>query len=69
VGVGPAATITYWQVDDVSTAFDRTISLGAKALQPPTELSRGSMIASVVDPFGNILGLRFDPAVAQREAS
>lgn len=34
---------------------------GATALQPPTELSGGFMIASVVDPFGNALGLRFDP--------
>jgi hypothetical protein len=28
---------------------------------PPTELSRGFVIASVVDPFRNVLGLRFDP--------
>jgi predicted enzyme related to lactoylglutathione lyase len=58
---GPAAPIAYWQVDDVAGAFDRLISLGAKPLQPPTELSRGFVIASVVDPFGNVLGLRFDP--------
>jgi predicted enzyme related to lactoylglutathione lyase len=61
LGTGPAGTVTYWQVDDVVAAFDRLLSLGATALQPPTELSRGFMIASVVDPFGNVLGLRFDP--------
>jgi predicted enzyme related to lactoylglutathione lyase len=61
VGTGPAATIAYWQVDDVAAAFDRLLSLGAKALQPPMELSKGFTIASVVDPFGNVLGLRFDP--------
>jgi catechol 2,3-dioxygenase-like lactoylglutathione lyase family enzyme len=61
LGTGPAGTVTYWQVDDVVAAFDRLLSLGATALQPPTELSRGFMIASVVDPFGNALGLRFDP--------
>ena len=57
---GPAAPIAYWQVDDVAGAFDRLISLGAKPLKPPTELSRGFVIASVIDPFGNVLGLRFD---------
>jgi predicted enzyme related to lactoylglutathione lyase len=58
---GPAAPIAYWQVDDVAASFERLISMGAKPLQPPTELSRGFVIASVVDPFGNVLGLRFDP--------
>jgi len=45
----------------VTAAFDRLLSLGAKQLQPSTELSRRFMIASVVDAFGNVLGLRFDP--------
>jgi predicted enzyme related to lactoylglutathione lyase len=61
LGSGPAGTVTYWQVDDVTVAFDRLLSMGAKPLQHPTELSKGFMIASVVDPFGNVLGLRFDP--------
>jgi predicted enzyme related to lactoylglutathione lyase len=65
LGTGPSGTVTYWQVDDVAEAFDRLLSLGAKPLQPPTELSRGFMIASVVDPFGNVLGLRFDPNFRQ----
>ena len=69
VGTGPAATIAYWQVDDVATAFDRLLSLGAKSLQPPTELSEGFVIASVVDPFGNVLGLRFDPNFQNRGSS
>ena len=61
MGAGPGGTVTYWQVDDVTATFDQLISTGATPLQPPTELSRGFMIASVVDPFGNVVGLRFDP--------
>jgi predicted enzyme related to lactoylglutathione lyase len=53
LGTGPAGSVTYWQVDDVPAAFDRLPCLGAKPLQPPTELSRGFMIASVMDPFGS----------------
>jgi predicted enzyme related to lactoylglutathione lyase len=62
LGTGPAGSVTYWQVDEVPAAFDRLLSLGAKPPQPPTELSSGFMIASVMDPFGNIVGLRFDPS-------
>jgi predicted enzyme related to lactoylglutathione lyase len=61
LGAGPGRTVTYWQVDDVMASFERLLSLGARRLQPPTELSAGFMIGSVVDPFGNVLGLRFDP--------
>ena len=61
MGTGPGGAVTFWQVDDVAAAFDRLLSLGAKPLQRPTELSRGFVIASVMDPFGNVLGLRFDP--------
>jgi hypothetical protein len=38
-------------------------------LQRPTELSKGFTIASVVDPFGNVLGLRFDPRFGENVAS
>jgi predicted enzyme related to lactoylglutathione lyase len=62
LGTGPGGTVTYWQVDNVADAFDRLTSMGAKPLQPPTELSRGFVIGSVVDPFGNVIGLRFDPS-------
>jgi predicted enzyme related to lactoylglutathione lyase len=61
LGTGPGGTLAYWQVEDVPAAFERLLSLGAKPLQPRAELSSGFMIASVVDPFGNVLGLRFDP--------
>src|SRR5918996_860032 len=61
LGTGPGGAVSYWQVDDVADAFDRLVSMGAKPLQRPTELSRGFVVASVTDPFGNVLGLRFDP--------
>jgi predicted enzyme related to lactoylglutathione lyase len=69
LGTGPSPPVAYWQVDDVTAAFERLLALGAKPLQRPTELSRGFMIASVVDPFGNVLGLRFDPQFPQERAS
>ncbi len=55
-----AGPVTYWAVDDVQAAFDRLISLGASVHEKPTERGPGFVTASVVDPFGNILGVMFN---------
>ena len=52
-----AGPVTYWAVDDVQAAFDRLITLGASVHEKPTERGPGYVTASVVDPFGNILGV------------
>lgn len=52
-----AGPISYWAVDDVQAAFDRLITLGASVHEKPTERGPGFVTASVVDPFGNILGV------------
>jgi predicted enzyme related to lactoylglutathione lyase len=56
----PAGPITYWAVDDVHATFDRLISLGAAVHEKPTERGPGFVTASVVDPFGNTLGIMFN---------
>jgi len=56
----PAGSITYWHVDDLQASLDKLISLGAKAYQPITDHSGGKgnfVTTSVIDPFGNILGI------------
>jgi len=54
---GPAGAITYWHVDDLQATLDRLISLGAKELDGVRERGQGFVTASVIDPFGNILGI------------
>jgi predicted enzyme related to lactoylglutathione lyase len=49
--------VIFWAVDDVSAAVERLIGLGARPHQSPTERGPGFVTASVVDPFGNILGV------------
>lgn len=59
-GNGPAGAISYWHVDELQATLDQLIALGATAYQPITDHSNGSgnfVTASVVDPFGNILGI------------
>ena len=56
----PAGQITYWAVDDVEAAFQRLLALGATEHEKPTERGPGFVTASVVDPFGNIVGVMFN---------
>ena len=56
----PTGAIVYWAVDDVRAAFDRLLALGASVHDEPTERGPGFVTASVVDPFGNILGVMFN---------
>lgn len=56
----PGGALLYWAVDDVQASFDRLVSMGATAHQEPIERGPGFVTASVVDPFGNILGVMFN---------
>ncbi|KAA2251211.1 VOC family protein [Solihabitans fulvus] len=57
VAAAPGGAIAYWHVDDVTATFDRLISLGAKEFEGIRERGEGFVTASVVDPFGNVLGV------------
>jgi predicted enzyme related to lactoylglutathione lyase len=52
--------LTYWHVDDVEASFQRLLSLGARVHEEPIERGPGFVTASVVDPFGNVLGLMYN---------
>ena len=52
--------IAYWHVDDLQGTLELLLSKGAQLLEPITDRSGGKMTfvtASVIDPFGNILGI------------
>ena len=53
----PGGVVLYWQVDDLDAAIVRTLELGATLFQPAREFGEGFTGASVVDPFGDVLGL------------
>ncbi|MEV0702992.1 VOC family protein [Saccharopolyspora sp. NPDC050389] len=56
----PGGSVVYWHVDDVAAALERLVSRGAKVLEPRTERGPGFVTASVVDPFGNVLGIMYN---------
>ncbi|OCA77156.1 glyoxalase [Chryseobacterium artocarpi] len=55
-----SGAIIYWHVDDLQGTLDSLLSAGAKVHEPVIDRSAGKgeyVTASVVDPFGNILGI------------
>ncbi|GAA3082934.1 putative enzyme related to lactoylglutathione lyase [Kribbella aluminosa] len=66
--VGAAAgAIMYWHVDDLAGTLARLIELGATVNEDIVERGNntGFRTASVVDPFGNLLGIMTNPHYIQ----
>ena len=53
--------VAYWGVDDARDAHARLIELGATAHSGVQDVGEGILIASVLDPFGNVLGIIENP--------
>lgn len=62
-GAAPGGAVMHWHVDDLRGTVDRLLAMGATEYQPITEHGDGSgfATASVVDPFGNVLGVMHNP--------
>ena len=59
---GPGGAILLWHVDDTEAAFERLKGMGAKEYDPITKRGdTGFVTASVIDPFGNVLGIMYNP--------
>ncbi|MFI5150973.1 MAG: VOC family protein [Bacteroidia bacterium] len=53
--------VAYWGVEQIPFEYQRLIDLGAEAHSAPEEVGSGIFVATVKDPFGNILGLICNP--------
>lgn len=62
---GPAGAVLYWHVDDVHATYEHLLSQGAAPLQGPEDRGHGFVTATVLDPFGNILGIMYGPHYAE----
>lgn len=54
-------TLSYWGVEDIQRQFYRLIELGATEHEKPSNYGGDLMIASVRDPWGNVVGLIYNP--------
>lgn len=58
---GPGGATLYWHVDDVPGMLAVLKELGATEYEPIIERGVDWITASVVDPFGNVIGLIHSP--------
>ncbi len=52
---------TYWGVDDIQKAFDHLVGIGASIEEEPYNVGGELMVATVRDPWNNLLGIIFNP--------
>ena len=60
-GPGGSGVVAYWGVDDADRALARLLELGATPHSPVQDVGEGIKVASVRDPFGNVLGIIQNP--------
>ncbi|MCO6509857.1 MAG: DUF4440 domain-containing protein [Aridibacter famidurans] len=53
--------IAYWAVPDCGAAYKRFIENGASKHEEPNDVGGGVVVASVKDPWDNIIGLIYNP--------
>ncbi len=58
---GSGGVIVYWGVPDTNAALKRLLSLGATERTNVQDVGEGILVATVLDPFGNIFGLIENP--------
>jgi len=56
-----AAGVAYWGVADAHAAYKRLIELGATPVEDVQDVGGGMLVGEVRDPFGNILGIIYNP--------
>ena len=56
-----AAGVAYWGVEDAHAAYKRLVELGATPVEEVQDVGGGMLVGEVRDPFGNILGIIYNP--------
>jgi predicted enzyme related to lactoylglutathione lyase len=59
--INDANSITYWGVDNIEESYNNCLNKGASVHEKPTNVGGELMVASVIDPWGNIIGLIYNP--------
>ena len=61
VGDKPESVLAYWGVEDINNEYNRFTRLGAAVHSAPENVGGEILVASVKDPWGNIIGLIYNP--------
>jgi predicted enzyme related to lactoylglutathione lyase len=55
------AVVSYWGVENVVETFEFFISLGAIAFEAPQNVGGEIVVATLKDPWDNVIGLIYNP--------
>ncbi|HEX6847689.1 MAG TPA: VOC family protein [Chitinophagaceae bacterium] len=55
------SVVAYWGVKEIHKEYNRFIEAGATEYEKPTEVGEGIIVATLKDPWNNIIGLIFNP--------
>jgi predicted enzyme related to lactoylglutathione lyase len=61
------AGVAYWGVSNADSAHARLLELGAVGVEPVEDVGDGIRVATVRDPFGNLLGVIENPFFKAQE--
>jgi len=53
--------LSYWGVDDIQAEYKRLLNLGAVDHETPNNVGEDIIVATVKDPWGNLLGIIYNP--------
>ncbi|HET7180506.1 MAG TPA: VOC family protein [Chryseosolibacter sp.] len=57
----PDSVVAYWGVADVQKTVKDFLASGATAHEKPQDVGEGIIVASVKDPWKNVIGLIYNP--------
>lgn len=55
------SVVSYWGVNEIQETYDRLIKMGSTENEKPYNVGGELMTATVKDPFGNVIGLIYNP--------
>ena len=57
----PASVMTYWGVENVGKIYEQLLEYGATVYEKPHNVGGEIEVGAVKDPWGNILGIIYNP--------
>ena len=64
---GPGGSVAYWRVYAIDDALQHFVGAGAAVVVPAQDVGEGIKVATVSDPFGNLIGLIENPHFELRQ--
>jgi predicted enzyme related to lactoylglutathione lyase len=58
---GRGGAVAYWRVSEIDPAVQHFVTAGATLVAPVQDVGEGIKVATVADPFGNLIGIIENP--------